>query len=156
VVINNGLHAADDATGTIYLDAGVHVVSFKYFERTGDADAGYDFQPPGEGGFRTLPDALGANALRLGGTFVENPSITVVVDDQGGDGVDRVRWSWDGANWQYAPGSVLNVGRLVNGSYRLRYQAIDRAGNAGAQQELAFVVNTSLSVRRVWAPMISR
>jgi hypothetical protein len=156
VVINNGLHAADDATGTINLGAGVHVVSFKYFERTGDADIGYDFQPPGEAAFRTLPDALGANALRLGATFAENPWLTIVADDQGGEGIDRVRWSWDGVIWQDSPGGVLGVGRLVNGSYRLRYQAIDKAGNAGVQQELAFVVNTNLTVRRVWAPLIGR
>jgi hypothetical protein len=156
VVINNGLHPADDATGTIWLNAGVHVLAFKYFERSGYAAAGYDVQAPDAAGFYVPIEGLGGGALRLGATFVENPLLSVTADDQGGAGVDRVRWSWDGVNWQESAGATLSLGRLANSSYRLRYQAVDRAGNAGEVSQLVFAVNTNLSVRRVYLPVVGR
>jgi hypothetical protein len=157
VVVNNGLHPADDATGTIVLGAGLHVVSFKYFERTGYAAAGYAVQAPGDSLFRTLSDGL-SSALRLGGTFAENPALALAADDQGGSGVARIRWSWDGANWQDSPGALLEIGRLANSSYRLRYQAFDANGNADLPQpqELAFTVNTNLALRRAYLPVAAR
>jgi hypothetical protein len=156
VVVNNGLHSVGDSTGTLWLGAGVHVVSFKYFERTGYAAAGYDFQPPGEGAFRALPDGLGGGAPSFGGTFVEYPSLALTADDQGGVGVSYIRWSWDGVNWQDSPGGVLALGRLANSGYRLRYQSVDGAGNAGETRELAFVVNTNLPLTRRYLPLGAR
>lgn len=154
VVVNNGLHADAAATGQIDLAPGVHVLSFKYFERTGDASAGYDVQAPGDTQFRTLPDALGGGAVSFGGTFADAPWLRVPADDQGGKGVDHIHWSWDGASWNDTPGALLDLGRLANGGYTLRYQAVDGAGNAGPQQTLAFSVNTNLTVRRVYLPVV--
>ena len=71
-------------------------------------------------------------------------------------GVDHLRWSWNGVSWQDSPGALLSLGRLSNGSYRLRYQAIDGSGNAGPSQELAFTVNTNLPLRRVYSPVAAR
>ena len=156
VVVNNGLHAPNEAKGTIALGAGVHVLSFKYFERSGSAAAGYDVQLPGQDSFGGLPDALGGGAARLGGTFIESPDLKIAADDQGGVGVDHLRWSWNGVSWQDSPGALLSLGRLSNGSYRLRYQAIDGSGNAGPSQELAFTVNTNLPLRRVYSPVAAR
>lgn len=156
VVINNGLHPAADATGTVTLDAGVHVIAFKYFERGGVAAMGYGVQLPGNTSFVTPSDALGGSALHLGSTFAQTPDLAIVADDHGGAGVDRIRWSWDGANWDESPGAVLRTGKLQNGSYRLRYQPIDRAGNQGALSELAFQVNTAIRMYQSYLPQLAR
>jgi hypothetical protein len=154
VVVNNGLHEETAIVGTINLPAGPHVVAFKYFDRSGDATAGYDVQMPGDASFRLLPEGLGNGAARLGGTFLALPNLVIAADDQGGVGVDHIRWSWDGASWQDSPGPLLRLGQLANSSYRLRYQAIDASGNAGEIRELAFAVNTNLPVRRMFLPAV--
>jgi hypothetical protein len=154
VVVNNGLHEETAILGTIGLTAGPHVVAFKYFERSGDATAGYDVQIPGEAGFRPLPEGLGSGARRFGGTFLASPNLVIAADDQGGVGVDHIRWSWDGASWQDSPGPLLRLGQLANGSYRLRAQAIDASGNAGDIRELAFAVDPNLSVRQIFLPVL--
>lgn len=154
VVVNNGLHSDTAIEGAIYLNAGVHTLSFKYFERGGDASAGYGVRAPGAARFTTPPDALGGNAVRFGATYAAPPQLRVVADDQGGAGVDRIRWSWNGADWQAAPGALLDLGKLANGSYHLRYQAIDGAGNAGELHSLLFSVDTNLPVQRLFLPAI--
>ncbi len=154
VVVNNGLHEETAIVGTIDLAAGAHVVAFKYFERSGDATAGYDVQMPGDTSFRPLPEGLGSGAWRLGGTFLAPPDLVIAADDQGGVGVDHIRWSWDGTSWQDSPGPLLRLGQLATGSYRLHYQAIDAAGNAGDIYELAFAVDPNLPVRRIFLPLL--
>jgi hypothetical protein len=154
VVVNNGLHDETEILGTINLAAGPHVMAFKYFERSGNATAGYAVQLPGDAGFRLLPEGLGSGARRLGGTFLAAPDLVIAADDQGGAGVDHIRWSWDGATWQDSAGQLLRLGRLADGSYRLRYQPIDAIGNAGETRELAFAVNPNLPVRREFLPVI--
>src|SRR5262249_3618219 len=154
VVVNNGLHDETEISGTIELSAGPHVVAFKYFERSGDATAGYDVQMPGDPRFQLLPDGLGGGARRIGGTFLESPNPVIAADDGGGTGVDRIRWSWDGTNWQESAGPLLQPGKLANGSYRLRYQAIDGSGNVGEIRELAFAVNPDLPIWRVFLPAL--
>ena len=75
----------------------------------------------------------------------------------GGDtagGTSGETWIWDGASWQDSPGPLLRLGQLANGSYRLRYQAIDASGNAGEIRELAFAVNPNLPVRRMFLPVL--
>jgi len=153
VVVNNGLHEESEIVGTINLAAGPHVVAFKYFERSGDATAGYAVQMPGDAGFRLLPEGLGSGAQRLGGTFLASPNLLIAADDQGGVGVDHIRWSWDSANWQDSAGPLLRLGRLANGSYHLYYQPIDAVGNAGDTRELVFAVNPDLPVRRMFLPL---
>jgi hypothetical protein len=91
--------------------------------------------------------------MPIGGTFVATPDLLIAADDEGGAGVDRIHWSWDGAVWQDSLGPLLRLGKLVNGSYHLRYQAIDKAGNQGDQRDLVFMVNTNLRLYRAFAPM---
>jgi hypothetical protein len=43
-------------------------------------------------------------------------------------------------------GALLRLGKLRNGSYRVRYQAVDRAANQRPAHELAFNVNTYLQI----------
>ena len=153
VVVNNGLHGDTEVTGAIWLDAGVHVLSFKYFERTGYASAGYDVQGPGDTQFKPVFDALGGGAIRFGATFAAPPRLYIGADDQGGQGMRAIRWSWDGVAWQESPGALLDTGRLVSGSYTLYYQAIDAAGNTSATQTMVFGVDTNLPVQRQFVPM---
>jgi hypothetical protein len=154
VVVNNGLHPTSDTSGTITLDAGIHTLAIKYFERTGLAAAGYDVQIPGEPDFRAVPDGLAGSARRVGSTFIDVPDLVVVADDQGGSGVDHIHWSWNGVSWQDTPGAVLDLGNLQNSTYHLRYQAVDAAGNQGDLRDLNFTVNTSLTVYRSYLPLL--
>jgi len=82
----------------------------------GDATAGYDVQMPGDAGFRLLPEGLGSGARRLGGTFLAPPDLLIAADDQGGLGVDHIRWSWDDANWQDSAGPLLRGPRSMPSS----------------------------------------
>jgi hypothetical protein len=155
VVVNNGLHASEEVTGTIVLSAGPHVVSFKYFERTGDASAGYGVQLPGAAGFSVLPETFGG-AARLGSTFLQPPDILIAADDQGGAGVVRIRWSLNDVARPDVPGALLSLADLPNGTYRLRYDAVDGAGNQTEPRELAFSVNTNLRVYHAYLPVARR
>jgi hypothetical protein len=127
VVDNSGLHGVHDSneapgaptndiTGTIELSAGPHTFAFKYFERGGTAAAGYSVQLPGESGFTLLPDGLGGGAAHVGTTFVEHPEIHIAADDQGGSGIERIRWSWDGATWEDSPGARLDLSEIGRAS----------------------------------------
>ncbi len=154
VVSNHGLHSDAVVTGTVTLNAGLHVVAFKYFERTGQAAAGYDVQAPSAQGFSPLPDVSTGGAAHLGSTFVEPPGLTLVADDQGGTGVERISWNLNGQPMGEVDGALLSTGKLQNGSYRLRYEAIDRAGNQSEARELVFVINPELKILRGYLPLI--
>jgi len=169
VIDNSGLHTihdtndtpgvgyiTNDITRTISLSAGPHTIAFQYFERTGQAAAGYSVQMPGEAIFRTPPEGLGGGALSLGGKFVEIPHLRVAADDAGGSGVDHLRWSWDGVNWQDSSGALLDLGMLQNGVYHLRYVPMDVAGNQGDQRDLTFTVNTNTTIYRTYLPVAGR
>lgn len=156
VVVNHGLHHVNDSTGTIYLNAGPHVLSFKYFERTGLATAGYAMQMPGSAEFTIPRDGTAGGAFRIGSTFATTPDLTLVADDLGGTGVAHLRYSWDGNTWIDSPGGILRLGRLVNGHYHLRYQAVDHAGNRSAIQELPFVVDTTIDIEQVYLPLVNK
>jgi hypothetical protein len=156
VVVNHGLHGEKDVSGTIDLSAGVHTVAFKYFDRGGPASAGYSVKLPGSEVFTSVSDAISNSSGRLGMAFFQAPELVIAADDQGGVGVSRIRWSWDGAAWQESPGALLKTGRLDNGDYRLRYQSIDNAGNASDVRELAFKVDTNMVVHRSFLPLSSR
>jgi hypothetical protein len=93
-------------------------------------------------------------AARLGSTFVEPPNLTLVADDQGGTGVERISWSLNGQPMGEVDGALLSTGKFQNGSYRLRYEAIDRAGNRSEARELVFVVNPELKILRGYLPLI--
>lgn len=156
VVVNHGLHSATDATGSISLEAGPHVLAFKYFDRTGLATAGYALKQPGAEEFTTPQDWTGGGATQVGSIFVTNPDLMVAADDLGGSGVSYIRYSWDGNTWVDSSDDLLRLGRLVNGSYRLRYQAVDHAGNTSAVQELAFTVNTNLEIEQLYLPIVNK
>ena len=156
VIVNAGLHSAGDAdiTGTLSLSEGAHVLAFSYFERTGEAVAGYSMRAPGSNIYTQPLDNLGGGAARLGATFTEPPQLTIAADDAGGSGVTSMRYSWDGSTWVESPGDVIVVGRLSNGSYTLRYQAIDAAGNAEPERQLSFTVNTNLRQYHMYLPLM--
>lgn len=157
VVRNHGLHDADaPAIGTTWLEAGAHTVSFKYFERSGYAVAGYGTCDSDTNEITVLPDATAGGALALGKTYVQTPDLTIAADDQGGTGVETVRYSLNGTNWVEVSDSLLHLGRMQNGSYTLRYQAIDELGNAGETRTVAFDVDNGRKIYRVLAPLTMR
>ncbi len=160
VAQNPGIHNELIVVGELFLPAGRHVLSFKYFERNGDAVAGYAMQIPGQTNFSLPQDGLvgnGAGAeLRLGQNFWQVSGLTLGADDLGGAGIDRMRFSWDGVEWFDTPGSSVSLGGLMDGIYTLRYQAIDRAGNASAEHTITLTVNASLTVERVYIPLFGR
>jgi hypothetical protein len=160
VAQNPGLHNEQAVGGAIFLPAGRHVLSFKYFERSGDAVAGYAMQLPGQSDFVTPQDGLVGSGVgndpRLGATFWQVSGLTLVADDLGGAGIDRMRFSWNGVEWFDAPGNNVSLGGLMEGSYTLRYQAIDRAGNASAEHSITLTVNAGMTVERVYLPLLGR
>jgi hypothetical protein len=148
VANNYGLHATEEASGTVQLKRGMHVLAYKYFERDGTAAAGYWIRHPGQpdDSWEEINEAVAGHAREMQGVFVEQPALLLAADDMGGSGVERIRYSLDGTTWLEQEGGVVQIARLVNGSYTLRYQAIDRAGNQGPVQALRFVVDTRRTV----------
>ncbi len=51
---------------------------------------------------------------------------------------------------------LLDLGMLQNGAYHVYYLGVDKAGNAGQQQELVFNVNTAIQVKRTYLPISMR
>ncbi len=153
VVSNGGLHDLAQVSGDIWLDVGVHTLAFVMFDRVGNATAGYDARYPGSPVFSPLVDGLGSGALRLGSSFVATPSLVLAADDFGGSGVAKLSWSWDGVEWTDVAGSVVSIGRLQNGKYRLFYRATDANGNQGPPLSVSFAVDTSLVPYRNYAPL---
>jgi hypothetical protein len=135
----------------------LHVLSYKYFEHTGTAAAGYDVQLPGQAEFTTLTDGF-ATGERRGGTFLDDtsPDIVIGASDLGGTGVASLRYTLDGGAWQTAPGALINLGSVPTGTHTLRYQAIDNAGTASPEQELTFSVTPTLELESLFLPLISR
>lgn len=157
VVKNHGLHSADmPSTGTASLSAGVHTVSFKYFERSGNAAAGYGTCQPESSDITVLPDATAGGVFALGNTFVQTPDITITADDQGGTGVTKIRYSLNGSTWLETPDGMLRLGRMQNGNYNLNYQAVDALGNASETRSISFSVDNGRPVYRLLAPLASR
>ncbi|MGB9753965.1 N-acetylmuramoyl-L-alanine amidase [Roseiflexus castenholzii] len=155
VVANGGLHDRSEATGTIYLDSGLHALSAIFFERRGMAAAGYDVQLPGSSVFQPIPDGL-SDVPRFGGTFAEPTTIALTADDRGGSGVSALRWSVNGAPWQTTAGPIARIDFSANGTYRVRYQAVDVVGNEGPVRELTARVDTNLTIHRVALPVMVR
>jgi hypothetical protein len=54
-----------------------------------------------------------------------------------------MRWSLNGGEWQESAGAVVQVGRLQQGAYTLRYHARDAANNQSAIRELRFGVGAT-------------
>jgi hypothetical protein len=145
------------ATATITLDAGVHVLSYKYFEHTGTAAAGYDVQLPGADTFTTLTDGF-VRGERLGNTFLgaTSPNIVIGASDMGGTGVANLRYTFDNGPWQTAPGALLNLGTVPTGTHTLRYQAVDNTGIESPEQVLTFTVTSTLELETLFLPLVQR
>lgn len=160
VVVNAGLHEASEQTGSLWLAAGRHVLSFKYFERSGAAVAGYSVQMPGATDYGELIDGLAGAGTEidagLGATFRRLRGITLAADDMGGGGVARLRVSFDGVEWLDLPGSVVSLGELVDGTYTLRYRAVDTAGNESEEVVLSLRVDANLQEERVFLPLMAK
>ncbi|MEI7769367.1 MAG: N-acetylmuramoyl-L-alanine amidase [Chloroflexales bacterium] len=160
VVANAGIHVTSSVTGTISLTAGRHVLSFKYFDRSGDALAGYSVELPGTASFSGLIDALGGRDsdvdMHMGATFQHLRGITIAADDQGGVGVVKLRVSFDGVEWIDVPDKVFTLDSLVDGSYTLRYTAVDAAGNESPMQTLSFRVDSTLRFHQIYLPLVGR
>jgi hypothetical protein len=159
-VVNAGLHPTSSVTGTISLAAGRHVLSFKYFDRSGDAVAGYSVKTPGADSFGALIEGLGGRDTgvdtSIGGTFQQMRGLTIAADDQGGTGVAKLRVSFDGVQWSDVPGGVFTLSSLMDGSYTLRYTAVDAAGNESPVQTLSFRVDSTLKPQRLFLPAVIR
>ena len=154
VLSNGGLHDFDDAvTGTIRLNAGqIYTLAFKYFERSGNAAAGYDVAFPGESRFQLVPDASTEGGLALGTTFVRSPRITIAADDLGGMGVAAIRYSLNNGPQQTVNDTWYQFGTLQNGSYSLTYNAIDQLGNALDSRTINFTVDTNRRLYQSFSP----
>ncbi|NJP07351.1 MAG: N-acetylmuramoyl-L-alanine amidase [Chloroflexaceae bacterium] len=140
VVDNSGLHPAREVTGKVTLTRGNHILSFRYFDLTGDATAGYAVKMPNDSAFTGLLDAL-SDEPYTSGAFTTPPTLTLAADDQGGSGTAAIRYSWDGTNWEQESGNLVQLSSPTdNGEYRLRYQGIDASGNTSDERELRFVV----------------
>jgi hypothetical protein len=134
-----GMHPTESNTGKVFLSPGIHTLAIIAFESTGNAYLAYDYRLPGANGFQRIPDIFEGQAY-ANGVFANPPTIAFAGDDFLSSGINRMRWNLNGGAWQENPGSVLQIGRLQQGSYTLRYQAVDQAGNLGATQELRFAV----------------
>nr|WP_255603125.1 N-acetylmuramoyl-L-alanine amidase [Oscillochloris sp. ZM17-4] len=160
VVVHAGLHPTSSATGTISLTAGRHVLSFKYFERSGDATAGYSVKLPGAADFGDLLEGLGGRDAEIDSstdaTFQRLRGLTVAADDQGGSGVAKLEVSFDGVQWLDVPGGVFTLSSLMDGSYTLYYKALDAAGNESPVQRLSFRVDSSQRLWQTYLPVVVR
>jgi hypothetical protein len=160
VVVNAGIHPTSTVTGTVSLTAGRHVLSFKYFDRSGEAVAGYRVKMPGASDFSGLIEGLGGRDadvdLNLGAAFRQLHGLTIAADDQGGSGVAKLRVSFDGTQWTDVEGGVFTLSSLVDGSYTLRYTAVDIAGNESPVQTLSFRVDSTLQPERIFLPAVAR
>ncbi|CCK26093.1 glycosyl hydrolase [Streptomyces davaonensis JCM 4913] len=72
------------------------------------------------------------------GQYVGSASVTIGATDEGGSGVDRVEYAiGDAGAWQ--PYTTAVVFDQV-GSHKLRYRAVDKAGNVAAEKSVEFTV----------------
>jgi hypothetical protein len=166
VIDNSGLHddgraiydgaSTSNVTDTISLSAGPHTVAFKYFERRGLAAAGYGVQMPNAPELHSLPDGLGGGGPPLGSIFLDFPTIRLPADDGGGTGIDHIAWSLNGTAMPDINGPLLETGKLQNGAYHLVYRAVDKVGNRGEQREIDFIVDTNVTIYRVYLPLAAR
>jgi hypothetical protein len=145
-----------EAIGMLDLPAGVHILAFRSYLPAGAGAVGYGVRVPGADTFAAPADGLGSGAARFGTIFTSNIAPLIVADDQGGSGVARIRWSWDGQRWEESSGAALQIGRLQAGSYTIFYQPIDTAGNAGPTAQVSFKVDPGYTPRRTFIPWSSR
>jgi hypothetical protein len=154
VVNNAGLHEADVMTGTIELSQGPHVLSFKYFERSGNATIGYAVKMPGQSGYGRVIDYLGGGSQQLASLFTESPRLYLAAADNGGTGVSKIEyWLNDETTRRQSTGQLLEVPiTLPNGTHMLFYQAYDQAGNKSNTLAIRFTIKSDTKVQRIYMP----
>lgn len=162
ILVIGGPRTGADAplSGTVELAAGRHVLAFRAYERAGESELGYVVRVPGAAEHTLLADGLGgadgAPAERFGAVFRRFTGMALAADDMGGSGVAAVRVSLNGGEWVETAGAIARLGPLADGSYRVRYVAVDREGNLGEERELAFRVDSSAAVWRTYLPLAMR
>ncbi|MEF3272955.1 MAG: N-acetylmuramoyl-L-alanine amidase [Chloroflexus sp.] len=154
VVSNVGLHPLTTVTGTISLTAGWHTLAIKYFEMEGAAAVGYRVKEPGASDFRLVRDGL-VTGEGVGSHFRTLRGLRLSASDLGG-GSTVFRYSWDGETWITTNENIIEIGALAEGSYHLRYQAIDSNGNESAGYSLRFQVDSTMSIYQTILPFIAR
>lgn len=148
VAETHGLHPERETIGERWLAAGEHTLGFKYFERTAQAMMSYEWQPPGTSAWSTIPVSVGGGASQVGDTFGPNTTITIGADDQGGSGVNGIRWRFNSGVWQQESGSRLTL-TPGGGTYTLEYAAIDLAGNQEPTRALQFTIDASAPTSQI-------
>lgn len=161
VVGGGRLPDSSTLTGTVTLTPGRHVLAFRAIERAGGATMGYAVRTPGATTFAPVADGLagidgGAPSPRFGATFRSFNGITIAADDMGGAGVTAMRVSVNGGPWAERAGSRAELGALSDGSYSVRYLAVDGAGNQSEERTLNFRVDATLQVRQTYLPLTTR
>lgn len=157
VVSHPGLHDASlAATGTVELEAGLHVLGFKMFERSGGASAAYSVRGPGQALFGPVIDGLVVGSgERLGSTFRQVERLTLAADDLGGGAV-RLRVARDGAPWVESTGPLATLDAFGPGEHLVRYSAVDAAGNSSPERTLRLTVDPDLVIYRTYVPVVAR
>jgi hypothetical protein len=74
----------------------------------------------------------------------------------GGSGVASLLVSVNDGAWQERAGPIASLSRLPDGQHRVRYVAVDRAGNRSEERTLSFRVDSRLEVRQVYMPFAMR
>jgi glucose/arabinose dehydrogenase len=123
VVNNDGLHAAEERSGTIGLKAGYHAVTVTYFEKYGEEVLGVSYAGPG-----LSKQSIPASALYISGGELRNP-------DNPANPVAQLNYNYYEGVWTSVPefGSLtsLETGRVStfdvsprnqNNEYAFRFQ----------------------------------
>lgn len=153
LLLNHGLSAPPDITDnmstTVQLQAGAHVLSFKYYQISVSPKMGYSIQHPEDTTFHPITDGLSDVLPSAQQTFTTTPKLRFAADDQSGSGIAEIRYSWDGDTWESVTFAaddnttprIMSVVPLSSTTYLLHYQAIDRQDNSSGVEQLAFVVD---------------
>lgn len=155
VVSQPGQRSASPATGEIELAAGRHVLSFKMFELSGDAVAGYSVRPPDHSDFISLREGLTLGAVdQFGPRFRALEALSLVADDLGGVGIAQLRVALNDGPWQSFSGPLATISGFNPGFNSLRYIAIDHTGNESTLHSLNVVIDPDMVVYRTYLPLV--
>lgn len=146
-VPGNTTPATYDMTGTVVLDAGLHVLSFTYYslgESESTSTAGYAVQAPGTTSFVPPAEGLSGSVPVSQTTFATTPTLALAADDLGGSGIAQISYSWDGTHWNdqeiVDEPAIVHVSPVVSGTNHLSYRTRDVEGNLSGVSTITFVV----------------
>ena len=164
VVSNDGLHAAEERSGTIYLSAGQHRIKVIFFEHTGQEILKVQYAGPGVSK-RVIPSAvLSADKTK---TIAPATSSGVAKAHAGADKTARVGSTIQLSGWGTGPNPFrayewskvsgpsvtmksqktanVSLSNLKNGTYVFRFTATDSEGNKDSD-EMTLRVNNNARV----------